>query len=82
MDRDDFHKLVQPRVTCFTTSNLLLGYMRLCLAIADIHKGVTSKVLSKPLDIGFLGYCISFDTGACVNWKFFLWGLKPHHVSA
>ena len=44
MQSDDFHKMVEPRVNSFSSTDLLLGYMRLCLAAANIHKGVTNKV--------------------------------------
>ena len=44
MQPDDFHKMVEPRVTSFSCADFLLGYMRLCLAAANVHKGVTNKV--------------------------------------
>lgn len=44
MESSDFQELVQPQVVCFTTANLLLGYGRMCLAAALLHKGIISKV--------------------------------------
>ena len=44
MQPDDFHKMVEPRVNSFFSTDFLLGYMRLCLAATNIHKGVTNKV--------------------------------------
>lgn len=44
MQPDDFHKMVEPRITSFSCADFLLGYMRLCLAAANVHKGVTNKV--------------------------------------
>ena len=45
MTQADFHDLFQPRVVCFTCSDLILGYLRLCLASAHLHKGVITQVV-------------------------------------
>ena len=44
MVQSDFVEMLQPRVVCFTCTNLVLGYLRLCLVSSQIHKGVVNKV--------------------------------------
>ena len=44
MQPTDFEQLAQLEVVRFTTADLLLAYLRLCLAALKLHKGVGPKV--------------------------------------
>ena len=78
MTQADFHELVQPQVVCFTCANLLLGYLRLCLVSAHLHKGVVSKVMLlielKPM---VLFYAWLLYWGAALEYRYMYCVIVP-----
>ena len=52
MELNDLKQLLQPEVVRFSCTELLLAYVRLCLACVKLHKGVINRVSELVRSLG------------------------------